>query len=83
MSADRVKAFDDRRVEVTANGDVVRAPRWARWKDAVTAWRPDLGARVATGEIRLTDVRGEPVDPDGRVVDGGALQVERKENDTE
>lgn len=75
MSPERKRAFDESRVEVTVDGDVVHAPTWARWKDAVTAWRPEVGARIAAGEVRLVDARGEPVDPDGRVVDGAAIHV--------
>lgn len=75
MSEGRKRKFDESRVEVTVNGDVVRAPAWARWKDAVTAWRPEVGATIAGGGARLVDVNGEPVDPDGRVVDGAGIHV--------
>ncbi len=75
MSDGRKRKFDQSRVEVTINGDVVRAPAWARWKDAVTAWRPEIGATIAGGGVRLVDANGEPIDPDGRVVDGAGIQV--------
>lgn len=75
MSAERGRTFDQQRVEVTVNGDVVHSPTWARWKDAVTAWRPEIGAAIASGGVRITDPAGEPVDPDGRVVDGASIRV--------
>lgn len=70
-----MKEFDESRVEVTVNDVVVRAPTWARWKDAVTAWRPEVGAAIASGGVRITDPAGEPVDPDGAVVDGASIRV--------
>lgn len=70
-----MKEFDETRVEVKVNDDIVRAPRWARWRDAVTAWRPDAGIALSAGQAWLTDPRGEVVDPDGRVVNGAAIRI--------
>lgn len=70
-----MKAFDESRVDVTVDGVVVRAPVWARWKDAVTAADPAAGAALSTGGAWLTDPNGEVVDPDGRVVGGASIEV--------
>lgn len=56
------------KVQVTVNDVAVRVWPWARWRDAVTAYEPDAGSSLSTGEGVLHDGAGQPVDPDGHVV---------------
>jgi hypothetical protein len=61
-------------VRLTVNDVEVRVPPWARWRDAVTAYLPEAGASLSTGDGFLADERGEPVDPDGHVVPGAQIR---------
>ena len=56
------------KVRVTVNDVAVRVWPWARWRDAVTAYEPDAGSSLTTGQGVLQDGRGQPLDPDGHVV---------------
>ena len=55
-------------VRLTVNDSEVRVRVWARWRDAVIAYDPAAGAALSTGGGWLLDERGQPIDPDGRVV---------------
>lgn len=63
------------RPTVTVDGEAVEVWPWARWRDAVTAWRPEAALRLERGEAWIEDARGNPVDPDGAVVDGASITV--------
>ena len=56
------------KVRVTVNDVAVRVWPWASWRDAVTAYEPDAGSALSTGEGVLQDGAGQPIDPDGHVV---------------
>jgi hypothetical protein len=62
------------RVRVIVNDTPVEVWPWARWRDAVTAWEPDAGASLSTGQGMLHDDVGQPVDPDGHVVEGARIR---------
>ena len=47
---------------------------WSRWRDAATAADPAWGAALSAGRAFLSDARGEPLDPDGRVVPGATIR---------
>lgn len=64
---------------VTVDGARVVVPRWARWRDAVTA----AGGSLSGGSAWIADPRGEPVDPDGAVVDGAAIHVHHEPEERE
>lgn len=64
------------RVEVRVNGDPVAVRPWARWRDAVTAWRPEAGVALSRGRGRLSDAAGGEVDPDGTVVADAEIRYE-------
>jgi len=57
-----------RKVEVTVNEVAVRVWPWARWRDAVTAYEPQAGSSLSTGQGMLQDGAGQPLDPDGHIV---------------
>lgn len=59
---------------VRVNGEAVRLWSWARWKDAVTAWNSAAGNALSKNEGLILDRNGQPVDPDGAVVDGGDIR---------
>ena len=61
-------------VRLTVNEVAVRVPAWARWRDAVTAYRAFAGAALSTGSGYLADGSGEPLDPDGHVVPGAHVR---------
>lgn len=71
------------RVEVRVNGEAVRVWPWARWRDAVAAWRPRAGVELAHDVAWLSDARGEPLDPDGRVVAGAAIDCHLRTQEPE
>lgn len=62
------------KIVVAVNDSEVQVWPWARWRDAVTAWRPDAGAALATGGGVLQDGAGQPLDPDGSVVAGARIR---------
>ena len=61
-------------VRLTVNDVEVRVPPWARWRDAVTAYLPEAGASLSAGGGFLADETGDPVDPDGHVVEGARIR---------
>ena len=64
----------DGKVLVTVNDVAVRVRPWARWRDAVTAYEPAAGSSLSTGEGALYDGAGQPVDPDGHVIEGARIR---------
>lgn len=63
------------RVRLRVDGEEVRVWPCARWRDAVTAHDPRLGAALASGRAWIADPRGEPVDPNGTVVAGARIEI--------
>jgi hypothetical protein len=66
-------APDSRRVTVVVDGVPVEVRPWSRWRDAVAAHDPRASAALAEGRTWLVDACGNPVDPDGAVVEGAAI----------
>ena len=62
------------KIGVTVNDVPVRVWPWARWRDAVTAWRPAAGASLSAGEGVLQDGAGQPLAPEGHAVDGSEIR---------
>ena len=62
------------KIRVTINDAAVGVWPWARWRDAVTAWDPAAGSSLSTGQGMLHDDAGQPVDPDGHVVEGARIR---------
>lgn len=62
------------KVRVTVNDSEVEVWPWARWRDAVTTWEPDAGSSLSTGQGMLQDDAGQPIDPDGHVVEGARIR---------
>ena len=62
---------------VLVDGEPVAVWPWSRWRDAVAAREPRASAALAEGRAWLVDMRGEVVDPDGTVVEGGAVVLLR------
>ena len=73
--AARHEAAVGERVTVVVDGESVAIWPWARWRDAVVFREPRDAARLRRGELWLADAQGNPVDPDGSVVDGGAIAL--------
>lgn len=63
-----------RKVRVCVNDTPVRVWSWARWRDAVTTWSAAAGAALSRGSGVVSDVAGQPVDPDGRVVPEASIR---------
>jgi hypothetical protein len=73
--AGRREATIGPRVTVVVDGEAVALWPWACWRDAVVFRDPGDAGRLRRGEVWLADPRGNPVDPDGAVVDGAAITL--------
>ncbi len=60
---------------MVVNGTAVRVRPWSRWRDAVLCYDADAGLALARGEAWIEDARGEPLDPDGAIVDGAEIRL--------
>lgn len=66
---------DGVRPTVIVDGELVRLWPWSTWRDAVTARDTAFAAALREGDMWIEDAVGEPVDPDGAVIDGASITM--------